>query len=348
MTVGWLDPRRLTWRDGAAEMPSMPRLRVLRKCESLEDLDLRIEPVESLPRDPDELLIDVRYAGVNPSDVRATMGVMPQAVFPRTPGREWSGVVLDGAAELVGREVFGAGGDLGITRDGSHASRLVVPRAAAVIKPASMSLAEAGSMGVPFVTAALSYREAGLPHPGEVVLIMAVNGKVGQAAAQIAAMHGARVFGLARRAEPFAGPEFVPVRMIDASSADVAEVVHAETGGHGADIVVNTIGSPYFAAANASMAHGGRQVLMSTQERPVPFDIFTFYRGRHSFFGIDTLALDAAASAALLRELVPGFESGCLRPFPVEEHECFPPERAKEAYRATLEGMRRRVVLRIG
>ncbi|HEY1934871.1 MAG TPA: zinc-binding alcohol dehydrogenase family protein [Acetobacteraceae bacterium] len=326
----------------------MSRLRLLRKCESLEDLDLRIEPVGNLPRGPDDLLIDVRFAGVNPSDVRATMGVMPQAVFPRTPGREWSGVVLDGPAELVGREVFGAGGDLGITRDGSHGSRLVLPRAAAVMKPASISLAAAGSMGVPFVTAALSYREAGLPRPGDVVLIMAVNGNVGQAAAQIAAMHGARVFGVVRRAEPFAGPESVPVRMIDSSSADVAEVVRAETGGHGADIVVNTIGSAYFASANASMAHGGRQVLMSTQARPVPFDIFTFYRGRHSFFGIDTLAMDATASAALLRELLPGFESGRLRPFPVEEHECVPLGHAKEAYRATVEGTRRRVVLRTG
>ena len=80
---------------------------------------------------------------------------------------------------------------------------------------------------------------------------------------------------------------------------------------------MNTVGSPYFAAANAAMGHGGRQILMSTRERPVPFDIFTFYRGRHSFFGIDTLALDASQSAAVLRELLPGFASGQLRPFPM-------------------------------
>jgi NADPH:quinone reductase len=325
----------------------MQRLRVLRKAESLDDLELVLEPVGGLPRGPDDVLIDVRYAGVNPSDVRATMGVMPQAVWPRTPGRDWSGVVLEGPAELLGQEVFGTGGDLGITRDGSYGARLVVPRIAAVPKPPALSLAEAGALGVPFVTAAEGYRHTGAPKPDEVVLVMAVNGKVGQAAAQIAAWHGARVFGATRRAEQFAGPDFVLVRMIDSSSEDVAEKVRAETGGHGADIVVNTIGSPYFAAANAAMAHGGRQILMSTRERPVPFDIFTFYRGRHSFFGIDTLALDATQSAAILRELVPGFASRRLRPFPVRDESCFPLARAKDAYRAALDSARDRVVLRL-
>ncbi len=297
----------------------MQRLRVPHQAASLDDLELMLEPVGALPRGADDLLIDVRYAGVNPSDVVATMGRMPQAVFPRTPGRDWSGVVLEGPADLVGQEVFGTGGDLGITRDGTHGARLVVPWAAVVAKPPTISLAEAGALGVPFLTAALSYHRSGTPRPGEVVLITAVNGKVGQAAAQIAAMHGARVFGAVRRAEPFAGPDFVPVRMIDSSADDVAATVRAETGGHGADIVVNTVGSPYFAAANAAMAHGARQVLMSTRERPVPFDIFTFYRGEHSFFGIDTLALDASQSAAMLRALLPGFADGRLRPFPVRD-----------------------------
>ncbi|HVC63675.1 MAG TPA: zinc-binding alcohol dehydrogenase family protein [Acetobacteraceae bacterium] len=325
----------------------MQRLRVLRKAASLDDLELVLEPVGTLPRGPEDVLIDLRYAGVNPSDVRATMGVMPRAVWPRTPGRDWSGVVLEGPADLVGQQVFGTGGDLGITRDGSHGARLVVPRAAAVPKPPALSLAEAGALGVPFVTAAEGFRHTGAPHPGDVVLVMAVNGKVGQAAAQIAAWRGARVFGVTRRAEPFAGPDCVPVRMIDSASVDVVEAVRAETGGHGADIVVNTIGSPYFAAANAAMAHGARQILMSTRERSVPFDIFTFYRGRHSFFGIDTLALDATQSAAILRDLLPGFASLRLRPFPVRDESCFPLTHAIQAYRAVLDNARDRVVLRL-
>ena len=68
--------------------------------------------------------MEIRAAGVNRSDVSAAIGRMPQALWPRTPGRDWAGMVVDGPTELIGREVFGAGGDLGITRDGTHASHL--------------------------------------------------------------------------------------------------------------------------------------------------------------------------------------------------------------------------------
>lgn len=322
----------------------MRRLRVQRKAEALDDLDLRIETVDALPRGPDEVLVAVHAAGVNRSDVAAILGRMPQAAWPRTPGRDWAGVVVEGPDALVGQAVFGAGGDLGISRDGTHASHLVVPRDAAVAKPDAITVEEAGALGVPFVTALEGIRRAGMPAPGDVVLVLAANGMVGQAAVQIAAMLGARVFGATRRPEPFAHAH-TAVRMIDASGADLAATVRAETGGHGADIVYNTVGSPYFAAANQAMAHGGRQILISTVERPVPFDIFAFYRGEHSFFGVDSLALDATASAVLLRELLPGFASGQLRPLPVAESACYPLERALDAYRAVQAIARNRVTL---
>lgn len=322
----------------------MRRLRVLRKAETADDLGLLVEECDPPRPGAGEVLVEIRAAGINRSDVSAAIGRMPQAVWPRTPGRDWAGTVVEGPSELIGREVFGAGGDLGITRDGSHASHLVVPRDAAVERPDALTLAEAGALGVPFVTAQEGFSRAGMPKPGEVVLVMAVNGKVGQAAAQIAAMLGARVFGVTRRTEPFAHAH-CPVRMIDGSSEDVAAVVRAETDGHGADIVYNTVGSPYFAAANAAMAHGGRQIFIATIDRAVPFDIFAFYRGRHSYFGVDSLALDARASAALLRELLPGFANGALRPFPVKEGACYPLEHAADAYRVVHAIDRDRIVL---
>jgi NADPH:quinone reductase-like Zn-dependent oxidoreductase len=322
----------------------MRRLRVLRKADTVDAIDLVLESCDPPPVGADEVLVEVRAAGVNRSDVSATLGRMPQALWPRTPGRDWAGVVVQGPTELVGREVFGAGGDLGITRDGTHASHLVVPLGALVEKPAALTLAEAGSLGVPFVTALEGFRRAGMPRAGDVVLVTAVNGMVGQAAAQIAAMHGARVFGVTRRAEAFVHP-VCPVRMIDASSEDVAAVVRGETDGHGADIVYNTVGSPYFAAANRAMAHGGRQIFIATIEREVTFDIFAFYRGRHSFFGVDSLALDATASAALLRELLPAFADGRVRPLPVVGTACYPLERTLEAYHTVHSIARDRVVL---
>ncbi len=76
-----------------------------------------------------------------------------------------------------------------------------------------LTLQEAGALGVPFVTALEGFHRAGMPKPGDVVLVMAANGMVGQAAAQIAAMCGARVFGVTRRAEAFA-QSHCQVRMI--------------------------------------------------------------------------------------------------------------------------------------
>ena len=44
-----------------------------------------------LSRGEDDLLIEVKAAAVNPSDVKAATGLMPYAVFPRTPGRDYAG-----------------------------------------------------------------------------------------------------------------------------------------------------------------------------------------------------------------------------------------------------------------
>ena len=107
----------------------------------------------TLSRAPNEVLIEVKAAAVNPSDVKAATGLMPYAVFPRTPGRDYAGVVIDGPAGWIRREVFGSSGDLGIRRDGTHATHLAVEADAVVEKPQSISWDEAAGIGVPFVTA---------------------------------------------------------------------------------------------------------------------------------------------------------------------------------------------------
>src|SRR5260370_17124488 len=128
---------------------------------------------------------------------------MAYAVFPRTPGRDYAGIVIDGPADTIGREVFGSSGDLGIRRDGTHATHLVVEADAVVEKPKNLSWDEAAGIGVPFVTAMEGFRRAGMPNKDETVLVMGVNGKVGQAAVQIATWNGARVTGVVRQHEPY-------------------------------------------------------------------------------------------------------------------------------------------------
>src|SRR5829696_5402379 len=177
--------------------------------------------VRPLSRRANELLIEVKAAAVNPSDVKAATGLMPYAVFPRTSGRDYAGFVIGGPADWIGREVFGSSGDLGIRRDGTHATHLAVETEAVVEKPRNISWEEAAGIGVPFVTAMEGFGRAGMPKPGDTVLVMGVNGKVGQAAVQIASWRGADVIGVVRRDEPYEGHANGKVAVIDASAADV-------------------------------------------------------------------------------------------------------------------------------
>src|ERR1700743_1626004 len=260
-----------------------------------------------LSRGDDQVLIEIKAAAVNPSDIKAATGLMPYAVFPRTSGRDYAGIVIDGPAGTIGRDVFGSSGDLGIRRDGTHSTHLAVEAEAVVEKPKSVSWEEAAGIGVPFVTAMEGLRRAGMPKQGETVLVMGVNGKVGQAATQIATWHGARVIGVVRKNERYEGHANSSIEMIDASATDVATRLREMTAGKGADIVFNTVGDPYFQAAHQALALRGRQILIATIERVVPFNILEFYRGQHTYVGIDTLGLSSVATGAGLRELGPGF-----------------------------------------
>jgi NADPH2:quinone reductase len=268
-------------------------------------------------------------------------------VFPRTPGRDFAGTVVEGPEGLIGAEVWGSGGDIGITRDGSHARLLALPPEAVFRKPANLSMREAAAIGVPFVTAEVGWREAGGVRAGQTVLVLGANGRVGQAACVIARAAGARVLAGIRRPEAAAAVRGVDA-VFDSAAGDVAEAVRAATGGHGADLVFNCVGSPWFAAGNAALAHGGTQIFIATIDRAVPFDILAFYRARHRYVGVDTLALSAAETGAILDSLRPGFESGAIAPYEIEPDHVFPLARAEEAYRIVLGGAPQRVLLEMG
>ncbi|WP_375411883.1 zinc-binding alcohol dehydrogenase family protein [uncultured Bradyrhizobium sp.] len=320
-------------------------LRLNAKAADVTSFDAAIETCVLKPG-PGDVVVEVKAAGVNPSDVKAATGLMSYAVFPRTPGRDFAGVVIDGPPEWLGREVFGSSGDLGIRRDGSHATRLVVETAALVEKPAAITMEEAAGIGVPFVTAIEGFRRAGLPTAQDTVLIMGLNGKVGQAAAQLATWRGARVIGVVRKDEAYEGHANGPVDVINSAVTDVVARVRALTGGKGADIVFNTVGDPYFQAAHRSLALAGRQILIAAVNPVVEFNILEFYRGRHTYVGIDTLAFSSIASGDLLRGALAGFASGHLKPYPISPNAVYSLSDAKAAYLAVIGSSRDRVIFR--
>ncbi|OLL32303.1 oxidoreductase [Burkholderia sp. SRS-W-2-2016] len=323
----------------------MKALKLYQAVDTVDALQLELAECTPPALKPGQLLIEVNSAAVNPSDVKAALGLMPHAVWPRVPGRDYAGTVLEGPAEWLGKQVWGSGGELGIRRDGSHAKYLVVDEAGVREKPAAVPLLEAGGVGVPFVTAYEGLRRAGLSGDTRSVLVLGANGKVGQAAIQLASAQGVKVIAVTRNGEAYQGHANGQVELIDASTTPVAERVRECTDGRGADIVFNTVGSPYFDAGNASMAKGATQIFISTLERSVPFDIFTFYRGQHTYVGIDTLALDHVGCAAIFDALADGFAREVLRPFPVKPGFVYPLAQAHDAYRQVAAGARERVVL---
>src|SRR6516162_6407945 len=136
-------------------------VRLAAKADDVASLAPAVER-RSISRSAEQVLIEVKAAAVNPSDVKAATGLMPYAVFPRTPGRDYAGVVIDGPAGTIGGEVFGSSGDLGIRRDGTQATHRVVELEAEVKNPKALSFEEAAGTGFPFATAREVFRRAGL------------------------------------------------------------------------------------------------------------------------------------------------------------------------------------------
>ena len=85
-------------------------------------------------------LLRVMAASINPSDVKNVAGAMRQTTLPRIPGRDFAGVVEAGPPGWIGTEGWGTGGDIGFTRDGTHAELIAVPVAGLRRKPKNPQL----------------------------------------------------------------------------------------------------------------------------------------------------------------------------------------------------------------
>src|ERR1700739_1407619 len=160
---------------------------------------LHVTDLPDLTGTADEAVIRVAAASVNPSDVKNVAGGMNWTVLPRTPGRDFAGVVISGPSEWQGAAVWGTGGDTGFTRDGSHAELMSVPVEALVRKPPRLSFDEASTVGVNFVVAWYGAVETAQLAAGGTIACFGVSGGVGGAVAQIARALGAAVIGVDRR-----------------------------------------------------------------------------------------------------------------------------------------------------
>jgi NADPH:quinone reductase len=295
--------------------------------------------------DAENAVVRVMAASVNPSDVKNVSGHFEHTVPPRVPGRDFSGVVVEGPAEWIGAEVWGTGGDIGFTRDGTNAEFIRIPVKALVRKPVNLSHEQAASIGVNFVVAWLGTVEYAKLAAGETIAVIGAAGGVGGAVTQIAKARGARVIAVDRHEPDPKSPvgrlidEYVPI------GDDTAERVKALSGG-GVDVVYDAVGGVAFELALNLVSRRGRVVEISaTGKRRVEFDLIDFYHNETQLFGTDSAKLGVAESAPLLAALVEGFEQRRFEPPVIAQS--FPLADAKAAYEAVAAGTRGRVVLQM-
>ncbi|HEX3991108.1 MAG TPA: zinc-binding alcohol dehydrogenase family protein [Acetobacteraceae bacterium] len=283
-----------------------------------------------------EVLVEVKAAAINPSDIRIVEGLF-HSPLPRVPGRDYAGTVVAGDAP-AGQEVWGSGPRFGIDRDGAHAKYVVVAADWISAKPAGLSMEQAASVGVPFITAWSALVTSGNIQAGETILIIGAAGAVGRAATQIAVWKGAKVIPAIRAKGE------VPSGTINTLTDDIPRAVRDLNGGEGADLVLDCVGGALFEPALTSLREGGRHlVIVSKGMRRVSFDLTDFYHNKSHLIGVDSLGLTGTEIASIMDRLRPGFEACMLRPFEVTS---WPLARAIDAYEAAeRDGARAKHVL---
>lgn len=275
---------------------------------------LKLVEVSDTPPGPDEIRVRIEAAGINPSDVGNVNGKFPVTKLPRIVGRDFAGTIVEGPSDLVGVAIWGSGGDIGFTRDGTHAEFINIPAAAAVRRPQNLSAEEAASMGVPLL-AAWSALDLARLQSGEWVIVSGATGAVGSAAVDLVRTRGGQVIALVKDEAESERLDRDKVNAIaEASRNDLEQVVRDATGGKGANVALNGVGASVFSAFLNSLAAGGRMVVYSVAfgGREVTLDLFALYRKRHQIFGVDTVAIDVVEGSKILSQVTPLFESGKL------------------------------------
>ncbi|MBW4720567.1 NADP-dependent oxidoreductase [Saccharothrix obliqua] len=208
---------------------------------------LRLRELPDPAISSDQVLVEVRAAGVNPVDRLVRQGVLKDFVphhFPLVPGWDVAGVVraVGPAVEgfRPGDEVFGYQRKDHV-QHGTYAELIAATERGLAHKPANLSFVEAGGLALAGLTALQSLRLVGVSD-GDTVLVHAAAGGVGHLAVQIARALGAeRVIGTAspRNHEFLRSLGAEPVAYGDALVDNVAEIV----GGDGrVDVAFDCVG----------------------------------------------------------------------------------------------------------
>lgn len=222
---------------------------------SYEVLEI-IETADLTPKN-DELLIEVKAAGLNFADILARKGQYPDGPDkPCVMGYEVSGVVHSVGEEIddswVGCEV------IAMCRFGGQAEQVCVKEQQIYKKPEKLSFEEAAAIPVNYLTAWMLLVVMGSLDESESVLIHNVGGGVGIAALDIARHIGATTYGTASKRKH----EFLDHRgldhAIDYRNNDWLDVIMELTGGRGVDLVTDPLGGKEWKRSYKALRATGR------------------------------------------------------------------------------------------
>ncbi|UZE31632.1 quinone oxidoreductase family protein [Pseudomonas asplenii] len=258
-----------------------------------------------------EVLVQIKAAGLNPSDVKNVLGRFSYTTLPRVPGRDFAGVVVEGPQALLGQEVWGTGKELGFTGDGSHAQYLTLSAKGVALKPTHLSFAQAASLGVPYTTA-WDALERSLVKAETRLLVIGANGAVGSATIALAKIRGAQVLAAVRRPEQ---ARALQARGFEAIVLDKPEDLAASVNGvfpGGAEVIFDTTGF-WLPAAVAALAPFGRiAIIAAPVDGHVQLPALALYRKGGSVVGINSLLYGTEACARMLEQFGRFFDEGLL------------------------------------
>lgn len=216
---------------------------------------LRMEEVELPAPGAGEVRVQLLYAGINPVDRYAALGLAAQdAPLPRTLGMEAVGTIGE-------RIVLVHGHGLAIARDGLWAAAAVVPEASVIDLPDGVSPQEASAIGVAGATAWRTVVDLANVTAADRVLVLGATGGVGSVVVTLCASIGATVWALTsdRANEQWLG-DLGAERVIVAGVEDLGD----ELGDWRPSAAFDPLGDGFTGAAIQAMAPHGRLVTFGT------------------------------------------------------------------------------------
>lgn len=281
-----------------------------------------------------EVLIKVHAAGINRPDVLQRLGHYP--VPPGAsdlPGLEVAGEIVDGALDGTG---FVKGQLVcALVQGGGYAEYCAAPVRQCLPVPKGLSAIEAASLPETFFTVWSNVFDRARLSGNETLLVQGGTSGIGVTAIQLAAAMGHRVFATAGNEEKrLACEQLGAVRGIDYRAEDFVEVIKAETGGKGVDVVLDMVAGEYVNREINCLADDGRIVIIALLGgAKADIDLAQILRRRLTITGSTLRPRPIEFKAAIANKLVsnvwPLIEAGKIKPV---IHSIFPLEQAAEAH----------------